>query len=193
MKEEESLQDTLLTESLPPQSHNNSAIGGNSCAQHILFNWLNPFLKYGSKHQITTSDMPSLPSSNTTQPLYSRIWAQWVNTPRRPTSGVTLALSATKTFKKEILIILIQMILVVSLNLLNPFLTSFNISYIQDKTNDISIGLLLFFATLMVQILSSIVYAQLIYKFSMLGVDLNNAFAMMIYGKASRFSCLASK
>ena len=89
--------------------------------------------------------------------------------------------------------ILVQMVLMVGLNLLNPFATSFNINYIQEHSGNIRYGLLLFFGTLLLQIIVSILYAQLIFKFSSLGVDLNNAFVMMIYGKAFRFSCLASK
>ena len=85
------------------------------------------------------------------------------------------------------------MIVVVFLNLLNPFLTSFNIDYIQNHNDDIGYGIFLFFVTLLVQMTVSVLYAQLIYRFSMLGVDLNNAFVMMIYGKAFRFSCLANK
>jgi ATP-binding cassette, subfamily C (CFTR/MRP), member 1 len=95
-------------------------------------------------------------------------------------------------FKNQIIWILLLLFWVTLLFMAMPFLTSFNIQYIQSS-RDVSKGIMLFGLTILVCMVQKISFAQLMYKFEFIGIQWCNCLNMMIYNKSLKYSTLANK
>ena len=137
--------------------------------------------------------MPKLPEQYSAMHDYERMYNIWKETPKYKREGMTLGVTALKTFRRQMVNLLILIIVVVGLFLMGPFITSFNIDFIENNQDDTSSGIILFLLTLFVTLIHKVLFSQLMYRFSWLGINLNNAFTMMIYCKALKFSSLANK
>ncbi len=85
------------------------------------------------------------------------------------------------------------MVLMVSLYLVKPFLTSLNIRFTTFYSDDTDYGILLFILTIVCAILFQIVMEQMIYRFTIFGITLENSLTMMIFQKSLKYSSLALK
>jgi len=85
-------------------------------------------------------------------------------------------------------------VVVVSLTMFSPFLTSMIISYIQNRSDyEPSYGITLFVIILITSIIKSIVSTQMNFSFTQMGINLTNSLTMMIYCKSFKYASIAEK
>lgn len=98
-----------------------------------------------------------------------------------------------KAYTSEFILIAILLFLVVGLFIMNPLLTAFNIDFIQNYQGDTQYGIILFTATFIANALLKLSFAQLMYRYNFIGINMKNSLNMMIYCKSLRYSSTANK
>jgi len=77
--------------------------------------------------------------------------------------------------------------------MLRPFATSLSIDYIQNHQGDIRYGIGIFFLIFLITFINQVTFTHLLYRFTLIGLNLANGLTMLIYCKSLKYSSLASK
>lgn len=111
-----------------------------------------------------------------------------------PREGFTLIKAIAVTFKNVLIILMVFFAIVSGSLLYSPVLTGQIIRYLsQSEDRDITMGVILFLATFVTQIIRVVASSHMYFHFAVLGYNLANGLSLSVYSKSLRYPALSEK
>ena len=163
----------------------NSCYRKVSCLGSVLFTWCSPIIAYINKTKSLQDacQCVEMPESHSTKFLTNRIVQnlyEMLDSPQFDYKWSIVKL-VMKTFKVELIVIILLGCLVEFLSLGNVFLTSFLVDWIKDEDSPLWVGFLLAFVIGGILLTALILRQQYFFYGKIMGINLRKSISGMIY------------